>query len=113
MMTLQDLTQEMLRLSLLLDQMQEELVQRSREWAKAERDYRLSRAMAYKSASGTVAERQATVDAATIDQMHKAHESDVLRQASLEAVRNVRAQLSAIQSVANAVREEIRMQVVA
>lgn len=108
-LTPEEITAELLRLSRLLDERQEELVRFAREWAHAERDYRLARATAYKSSSGTVAERQAAVDAATIDQMHRAHESDALRQAALEAVRNARAQLSAVQSIANAVREEMKL----
>jgi hypothetical protein len=103
------LNSEMIRLSRDLDVAHQELVDQSHAWAKSEGKYRLAKANAYLASTGTVQARQAHVDKVTDSERIEAHLSDALRVAALERVRNVRAQLSALQSVANAVRSEVEM----
>jgi hypothetical protein len=107
--SIDDLIAEMTRLSSRLDDAHAELVHRSYEWAKSENKYRLARANSYLASSGTVAEREARVDKATDTERLEAHTAEALKVAALESVRSVRAQLSACQSVANAVRSEMEM----
>jgi hypothetical protein len=103
------LVDEMLRLSRLLDVAQEELKKASRDWARLENEYRKAKANAYLASSGTVDARKAAVDKATDQERHDAHLADALRVAALENVRNRRAQLSALQSIANAVKSEVEL----
>lgn len=109
LITPQQLVQELLRMSKLLDQAHDELVARSHEWAKAEDCYRLAKANAFLASSGTVGERTARQDKATSDERHAAHLAEALKVAALEAVRSRRTQISAIQSVAAAVRSDLEM----
>lgn len=102
-----DLTTEMLRLSAALDQAQANLESCTRNEAVVENEYRKARANAYLATSGTVGEREAAVDKAVSNERYEAHLAAGLSKAALESVRNHRAQLSVLQTVANAVREEI------
>lgn len=108
-MNLSDLTAEMLRLSRALDVAHDDLIRRSNEWARVENEYRKARANTYLATSGTVAEREARVDKAVEGERYAAHLADGLKVAALEKVRSLRAQLSACQSVANAVRSDVEM----
>lgn len=103
------LVDEMLRLSRSLDEAQATLEKASRDWARQENEYRKAKANAYLASSGTVDARKAAVDKATDQERHDAHLADALRVAALENVRNRRAQLSALQSIANAVKSEVEM----
>lgn len=76
------------------------------EYADAENLYRLARATSFLAATGTVSARQATVDLATSVERHRAHVADGLQKAAVEAARSRRAQLSALQTLANAHRAE-------
>jgi hypothetical protein len=107
--TPKNLTQELLRLSRLLDEAHDELIKQSHEWAVRENEYRLAKASAHLASSGTVDERRAYCDKATSQERLAAHLAEGLKVAALEAVRSRRAQLSALQSVGNAVRSEIEM----
>ena len=107
--TMDQLLDEMLRLSKKIDDALEFLYRQAREWADAEDAYRAAKARAYLQSSGTVQARQAHVDDVCQEQRHRAHLADAMRQAALEAVRSRRAQLSSCQSIANAVRAEIDM----
>ncbi len=104
-----DLVAEMLRLSARLDQALAFFYDQSQEWAVAEDAYRSAKARAYLASDGTVPARNAQVDEACAVERQRAHLADAMRQAALEAVRSRRAQLSACQSVANAVRSEVEM----
>lgn len=104
------LTQEMLRLSKLLDQAHDELVAASHTAAEKEAEYRLLRAKAFTRASGkTVGDREAQALLQCGPEMQAAHLAESLKVAALERVRSIRAQLSACQSVATAVRSEVEM----
>ena len=77
--------------------------------AEADRDYRCAKAKAYLKAFGTVAalEAQAAVE---ISQLRfEAKLAEDLELSALEAVRSRRSQLSATQSLANAVRAEAEL----
>lgn len=103
-----DLRAEMIRLSGLIEEALTELRQRVEEYADAEHAYREARAMAWIAVpSGTVAQREAWIDGDTVDKRRDRDLADGLRQAALEAVRSRRAQLSALQTISNAEREEM------
>lgn len=101
-----DLTQEMLRLSRLLDEAQADLETWVRREAEAENEYRKARANAYLATSGTVGERESSVDKTTGEERRKAHLAAGMTKASLESVRNRRTQLSVLQTIANAYKAE-------
>lgn len=109
LITVADLRDEMLRLSRELDGAHDTLIKTSHDWAQAENTYRLAKANAYLASSGTVDSRKASVDKATSPERVTAHTAEALKVAALENVRNRRAQLSALQSVAHAVRSEVEM----
>jgi hypothetical protein len=87
-----------------------ELERCSREYARAERSYRLSRATALLAAhGGTVSEREAHADQATADVRYERDLADGLRTSALEAVRSHRGVLSALQSLAALERSEAEL----
>lgn len=97
---------EMRRLSTLLDDALAFLRRQCVEFAEADDAYRMVKATVYLASSGTVAERQSHVDLASSDQRKRAHLAEGMKQAGLEAVRSRRAQISALQSLLSAEREE-------
>ena len=97
---------EMHRLSGLLDKALKVLREQAREYAEAEDAYRMAHARAYVAHDGPAHERKAVADLATSEERQRAHLADGMRQAALEAVRSRRAQISALQSLLNAHREE-------
>ena len=103
-MDLTDLVVEAQRLSGLLDKGIAALRDASVRHAQADHAYRKARAIAYLSAQGTVAERDAHADVETaegrLDRDLAAGEAEAAR----EAVRARRTQLSAVQSLLNAHR---------
>jgi hypothetical protein len=104
---LPEMTTEMLRLSKLLDDALAYLRRSTEEYAEAEHAYRLSKATAWVDApAGTVAEREARINGATAGLRKQRDLAEGMKQAALEAVRSRRAQLSAIQTLSNAHREE-------
>lgn len=105
-MNLNELRDEMLRLSHNLDQALEELVRAARQYAHDEDHYRSAHAKAYLAASGPAHLRRAVADSETSAERYAAHLSEGLKVAALEAVRSRRAQISALQSIANVIKEE-------
>lgn len=106
-MTPDELTAEMLRLSKLIDASLDYLKVVTHEYAVSEDAYRMARAEALLRADGTVAEKEAHADLATSKQRQAARLSDGMRVAALEAIRSRRAQLSALQTVANSAKAEM------
>ncbi len=113
-MDLHELTDELLRLSRLLDSGLQAMRDQAVELAEAESEYRHARSVAYISTPretdvGKIAagERDAIVDDATRKERHRRDLADGMRQAALEAVRSRRQQLSALQTIANALRTEM------
>lgn len=106
-MSIDEIAEDMRRLSRLLDQGLAALRDQAREFAEAERDYRHAKATAWLQApEGTVPERTAWVEGQTADLRFRRDLADGLRQAALEAVRSRRAQVSGRQSELAAYREE-------
>lgn len=97
------------RLSGLLDDALAFLKRQTADYAEAEDAYRMARARAYLESAGTVDERKSAADLATSEQRQRAHLTDGMRQAALEAVRSRRAQISALQSLLNAYRAEAEL----
>ncbi len=100
----------MIQASHALDESQAELETRVRQRANAEADYRKAKANAYLATSGTVGEREAHVDKTVATERYAAHLAEGLAQSALEAVRNRRTQLSVLQTVAGAIKEEMRFE---
>lgn len=105
-MNIEEMTEEMLRLSRLIDDGVAMLVRSAREYATAEDEYRLARATAFLAAGGSVGERNATADQKTSKERRAAHLAEGMKQAALEAIRARRAQLSALQSLLASHRAE-------
>lgn len=106
-MTPEELTAEMLRLSKSIDKAVEGLYTLGHAYAQAEHDYRMARAAAFSVApEGTVPEKEAWVNAETAEQRLRRDTAEHDRIAALEAQRSRRAQLSALQTIANAYRAE-------
>lgn len=109
-MNLPELTTEMLRLSKLLDDALGYLRRSTEEYAEAEHAYRLAKASAWIEApAGTVAEREARINGATASMRRTRDLADGMKSAAMEAVRSRRAQLSALQTLAGAYREEAQL----
>lgn len=107
---LADLAAEARRLSALIDKGVDALREASEQLARAENAYRHAKAKAWLTADGELAkEREAYVDAMTADLRMARDLQEGMRQASIEALRSRRAQLSATQSVLTATRSEMEM----
>lgn len=101
------MVEEASRLSGLLDAGLKALREAARDYAAAESAYRRTRARALLEAgAGTVAEREAVADLQSSDERFARDTADGMRTAALEAVRSRRQQLSALQSLLAAHREE-------
>jgi len=96
-----------------LETAQHELEVAAHVAATKERDYRLHRSLAFTRAvvqvggRDSVAAREYEVDKEAADERYEAKLSEDLRVAALEKVRSCRAMFTAIQTLANAWREEI------
>jgi hypothetical protein len=106
-MNVAEMVDEVRRLSDLLDNGITALRQKGHAAAEAERDYRKAKAQAWVTAAdGTGPERQAAVDGQCADLRYARDLAENQAKAALEAVRARRQQLSALQSIAAAQREE-------
>ena len=117
-MNLQEVPEEMRRLSRLLDGGIEALREQSHALAEAEANYRKAKAEAWVRCpqddhgvkagerEWTAARREAWVDAETADLRRTRDIAEGMRQAALEAVRARRTQVSALQSLLAADRAE-------
>jgi hypothetical protein len=102
-----ELIAEMNRLSTLLDKGLGELYRAAVKSAEADVEYKVSYSTAILEAEGgTVSEREAWAHKATQDQRLKFKLAEALLLSAQEAVRSRRQQISACQSVANAMRAE-------
>ena len=101
---------EMIRLSKLLDNGVAELVKSAREYAEADDDYRRAKAQAFFAApEGSVKSKEAHVDRACLKERGRKLMSEAMRLAALEAIRSRRSQMSALQSMANAVKADTEL----
>lgn len=98
---------ELSRISTLIDAGINSLRESAVEASHAEHDYRKAKAIAWQTAPpGTVPVREAWVEAETADQRLRLDLAEGQKQAALEAVRSRRQQLSAVQSLLAAHKEE-------
>jgi hypothetical protein len=105
-----DLTQELRRHSQRLETAQAQLKSAGLYYAKKESSYRKAKAVAQLSADGkTVDLRNAQVDLKCSEERLAAYFARAAKEAALENVRSIRAQLSALQSIAASVRSEMEL----
>lgn len=104
-----DLQGELRRLCLHLETAQSQLRSASLFYAKKESAYRKAKAIAYLSVDGTVEARKAKVDERCGDERQTAYLARAARESALENVKSIRAQLSALQSIAASVRSEMEL----
>lgn len=115
-----DLVKEMARLSRQLDEALRFIRDQAKKYAEDENAYRMARAKLQLKANDsvrdgygierpTVDEKGAFVDLNTPKERVDAHLAAALLKAGFEAIKSRRAQLSALQSTANAVKEEIAL----
>lgn len=106
-MPVADYIQEARRLSKLLDDALSYVRGQASEAAQAENDYRKAKSVAWVEApEGTVPEREAYVNGVTADARQRRDLAESLLRAGFEAVKSRRQQLSVLQTVVNADREE-------
>jgi hypothetical protein len=105
--TPQEMSQEGRRLSELLDGALAFLKEQIRAAAEAERDYRQAKARAWVEApDGTAGAKEAWVNGHTADLRYKRDIAAGMERASHQAIRSRLAQISLLQSVANAHKAE-------
>lgn len=93
-----------------LDSALEEHRKHSLEWVVAENAYRVAKAKAFLTAppeAKTEQAKKAHVDLVCENERLAAHTAEALRDSALEAVRTLRAQLNAFQTVAGLLRSEM------
>lgn len=106
-MTPAEMAQEGRRLSYLLDGALAFLKEQIKAAAEAERDYRKAKAEAWVQApEGTAAAKEAHVNGVTADLRYKRDIAVGMEKASHQAIRSRMAQISLLQSVANAHRAD-------
>jgi DNA-binding protein YbaB len=104
-----ELNKDLMQLSKRLGAAQNQLKSACVNFARKEHAYRKAKALAYLSADGTVEKRKAEVDKICDDERKEAFLARAAKEASLENIRSIRAQLSALQSVAASLRSEMEM----
>ena len=106
----EDLESELRRLCLHLETSQGQLRSAGLYYAKKESAYRKAKAVAQLKADGkTVDDRKAQVDRDCGEERLTAYLARAAKEAALENVRSIRAQLSALQSIAASVRSEMEL----
>lgn len=109
-MNLAAATEEMLRLSKLIDAGVAEMTNAGEHLAVAEHHYRKARAQAWHSARGeNVSQREDWVNAHTADKRLARDRAENDRRAAIEAVRARQAQLSALQTLVRAHKAEAEL----
>lgn len=101
-----ELNTQILEAARILRESLADLEQRSIEYAKAEKVYRMQKSTAFLATTGTVAEREARAETAINEARYRRDMAEGLRTSALEAVRGNRGVLSAIQTLVNLHREE-------
>lgn len=108
-MTKQELEEKLMATIAELRDSTDTLTDLAREWAKADHYYRHAKAIAYLTSDGTVQARQAHVDKVCKEEREKAHTADALRDAQKEKVRALMAELTAYQTMAGLMKQEMAM----
>lgn len=109
LVTVERLEMELVRLSGLLEDATAEFKERATEEARLESAYRKAKAVAYLSATGPVAERQAQVDKVCNEDQGKFYHARALKDAQTELLRSLRAQLDAWRTIAASHRAETEL----
>jgi hypothetical protein len=105
--TLTEFSDEMRRLSRLLDSGLDVLRETAESLAQAESAYRKAKALAWvDNPTGTAKQREAKVDADTADLRYERDVADGVRRAAIESVRARATQISALQSLLAAHKAE-------
>lgn len=110
----EDLNIELLRLSRKLEQATDSLRGAAVEFAEAENDYRRTKAQTYlvaKTANekATIPQLEAIIDRESEKERKRAYLARAMKEATLEQVKSLRAQLSALQTIAATTRTEMEM----
>lgn len=107
MLTSSELHAEMQRIVAQLDQAHSELVRYTRMAANSDSQYKIEWSKAFlRSPAKTEKMRAAEADLETAEQRRQRHLDEGMKVSALEAVRSKRGQLSALQTISNAMREE-------
>jgi hypothetical protein len=106
LVTVETLEAELVRLCGLLEEATGELKDKATDEARLESSYRKAKAVAYLSATGPVAERQAQVDKVCDEDRAKFYHARALKDAQTELLRSLRAQLDAWRTIAASHRAE-------
>jgi hypothetical protein len=109
LITVERLENELVRLSGLLEDATNELRNKATSAAKLESSYRKAKAIAYLSATGPVAERQAQVDKICDNDRERCYLARAEKDAQTELLRSLRAQLDAWRTIAASHRAEADM----
>lgn len=104
-----ELTREILEAKRSMDAAELEHREQVAAAALADRELRMAESTAYIAAGGTVGEREARMKQATSELRYRHKLADGLERSALEAIRNARQYLSALQSLAAASREEAHL----
>ena len=103
------LNRELVKVADEVDQTIAEYRTRALEYADIKADSELAQASAYPQTTGTVDERKAAVTRACIEAIRSEYRAEALRNSADRAVKASMARLSALQSMAAALREELRL----
>ena len=109
-----DLNRELLHISRGLTVAVEDLKTAAIEYAKAEHAYKHAKALAYLNYKGTIEKAtiphlDALVDKAVCEERERAYIARAMKEANLECVRSLRAQLNAMQTISAGMRAEMEM----
>jgi hypothetical protein len=104
-----ELTRELLAVKRHLEETEAEHRRCVHEYARADRDLRIAESTALLASTGTVGERDAAMKKATSEERYRYKLAEGLTISALEAIRNGRANMSALQSLAAAQREEAHL----
>ncbi|RKZ12170.1 hypothetical protein DRQ53_15135 [bacterium] len=101
-----DLHEEMMRRCRELDAALDRMVVDARAYAMADANHKKNRAVAYLESDGTVSKREADADIATAKSRYESLLAEALWRSSQLAVRSRQSQISALQTLAGAMRAE-------
>ena len=108
-MNVAELTQAMIQAKAKMDAAEVEHRDCVIESVEADKACRIAEGSAYLVAQGTVPEREARVKKECATERYRVRLAEGLERSALEAIRNARQYLSALQSLAAAQREEARL----
>lgn len=105
--TVDALSEELLKIHAELDKVQGDLENLTGEFVEAENAYRMAKAIAFLVAEGTVDAKKARVDIATEAERIRSHTAEGFKNAALERLRSLRAKLDATKALAYLAKAEV------